>query len=346
MQALFSFATLLLPCVLAFFRTRGEQTIVELALRQQLATYAQARPRPRLTSLDRAFWVALHQLWPRWKEVLVIVKPETVIRWHRKGFRLYWRALSRRGPGRPRVPQEVRELIRRLAFENGWGARKIQAELSKLGFAIGLATVSRYLPKRPDPEGSQRWMTFLRNHQDAIAAMDFCIVPSVSFRVLYVWFVIDHGRRRLIHFNVTKHPSARWVIQQLREAFPSERIPRYLLLNRDSIFSAEVADAIRSFGIDPMRTAYRSPWQNPIAERWVGTCRRELLDHVIVFGEHHLRRLLAEYVAYYNAERVHTRLADSPESRPTDTRPSLSASVVGLPRVGGLHHRYVWTDAA
>jgi len=286
MQALLSFAMLLLHCVLAFFRSRGKQAIVELALRQQLAAYAQARPRPRFTSLDRAFWVALLRLWPRWKEVLVVVKPETVIRWHRKGFRLYWRALSRRGPGRPRIPQEVRELIRRLEFENGWGARKIQGELSKLGFAVGLATVSRYLPRRPpDPGRRQRWMTFLRNHQDAIAAMDFCIVPTVSFQLLYVWFVIDHGRRRLIHFNVTKHPSARWVIQQLREAFPFERTPRYLLFDRDSIFSAKVVGAIRSFGIDPVRTAYRSPWQNAIAERWVGTCRRELLDHVIVFGE-------------------------------------------------------------
>ena len=187
MQALVSFAMLLPLCVLAFFRTRREQAVVELALRQQLAAYAQARPRPRLTSLDRAFWVALHQLWPRWKEVLVIVKPDTVIRWHRKGFRLYWRPLSRRGPGRPRIPQEVRELIHRLALENGWRARKIQGELSKLGFAIPLATVSRYLPKRlPDPGRSQRWMTFLRNHKDAIAAVDFCIVPTASFQLLYV----------------------------------------------------------------------------------------------------------------------------------------------------------------
>jgi transposase InsO family protein len=347
MQALLRFATLLVRCVLAFFRSRREQAIVELALRQQLATYAQARPKPRLTSLDRVFWVALHRLWPRWKEVLVIVKPETVIRWHRKGFRLYWQALSRRGPGRPRVPQEVRELIRRLAFENGWGARKIQGELSKLGFTMSLATVSRYLPKRlPDPGHRQRWITFLRNHQDAIAAMDFCIVPTVSFQLLYVWFVIDHGRRRLIHFNVTTNPSARWVIQQLREAFPSDSTPRYLLFDRDSIFSAEVVAAIRSFGIDPVRTAYRSPWQNPVAERWVGTCRRELLDHVIVFGERHLRHLLADYVAYYNAERVHTRLGDSPEGRPAKPRPSPAASVVGLLRVGGLHHRYAWAEAA
>jgi transposase InsO family protein len=347
MQALLRFATLLLRCVLAFFRGRGEQAIVELALRQQLATYAQARPRPKLTSLDRAFWVALHRLWPRWKEVLVIVKPETVVRWHRKGFRLYWRALSQRGTGRPCISQEVRELIRRLAFENGWGARKIHGELSKLGFTISLATVSRYLPKRPPDLGRrQRWITFLRNHQDAIAATDFFIVPNVSFQLLYVWFLIDHRRRRLIHFNVTTNPSARWVIQQLREAFPSDRTPRYLLLDRDSIFSPEVMAAIRGFGIDPMRAAYRSPWQNAIAERWVGTCRRELLDHVIVFGERHLRRLLADYVAYYNAERVHTRLGDSPKGRPIETRPSPTARLVALPRVGGLHHRYVWAEAA
>ena len=168
----------------------------------------------------------------------------------------------------------------------------------------------------------------------------------MSFQLLDVWFVIEHGRRRLIHFNVTSNPSACWVIQQLREACPGASTPRFLLLDRDSIFSPEVMGAIRSFGIDPVRTAYRSPWQNAIAERWIGTCRRELLDHVIVFGERHLRRLLAEYVAYYNAERVHTRLADSPEVRPIETRLSPAARVVGVPRVGGLHHRYVWAEAA
>jgi hypothetical protein len=191
--------------------------VVELALRQQLAVYAQARPRPRLTSLDRAFWLALQRFWPRWKEVLVVVKPETVVRWHRQGFRLYWRALSRRGPGRPRIPRELRELIHRLALENGWGARKIQGELEKLGFSIGLATVSRYLPKRaPDPGHQQRWTTFLLNHQDAIAAMDFFVVPTLRFQLLYVWFIIDHARRRVIHFNVTPNPTSSWVIQQLR----------------------------------------------------------------------------------------------------------------------------------
>ena len=176
--------------------------------------------------------------------------------------------------------------------------------------------------------------------------MDFCVVPNVSFQLLYVWLAIDHGRRRLIHFNATSNPSARWMIQQLREAFPGASTPRYHLLDRDSIFSGEVVAAIRSFGIDPVRTAYRTPWQNAIAERWVGTCRRELLDHVIVFGERHLRRLLADYVAYYNAERVHTRFGDSPEGRPIETRPSSAARVVSLPRVGGLHHRYAGAKAA
>jgi transposase InsO family protein len=176
--------------------------------------------------------------------------------------------------------------------------------------------------------------------------MDFFILPTVSFQLLYVWFVIDHGRRRLIHFNVTSNRSARWVVRQVREAFSGASIPRYPVLDRESIFSGEVVAAIRSFGIDPVRTAHRSPWQNPVAERWIGTCRRELLDHVIVFGERHLRRLLADYVAYYISKRVHTHLGDSPEGRPTEIRPSPAASVVGLLRVGGLHHRYVWAEAA
>jgi transposase InsO family protein len=347
MQVWLRFASALLHSVLALFRGRSEQAVVELALRQQLAVYAQRRPRPRFTATDRAFWLALRRLWPRWREVLVVVQPETVVRWHRKGFRFYWRALSRRGPGRPRIPQEVRGLIRRMARDNGWGARKIQAELEKLGIPVGLATVSRYLPKpAPDPGHQQRWTTFLRNHKDGLAAMDFFVVPTVRFQLFYVWFVIGHGRRRVLHFNITTHPAASWVIQQLREAFPEARVPRFLLYDGDSIFSAEVTAAIRRFEIEPVRAAYRSPWQNAFAERWGGTCRRELLDHVIVLGEGHLRRLLGDYVAYYNAERVHTRLRDAPMGRPTETRPSPHAKVVGLPRVGGLHHRYAWEEAA
>jgi hypothetical protein len=264
-QVWLRFASALLHSVLALFRGRSEQVVVELALRQQLAIYAKARSGPQLTAMDRAFWLALRRFWPRWKEVLVVVKPDTVVRWHRKGFRLYWRALSQRQPGRPRIPQEVRDLIRRLARENGWGARKIQAELEKLGFPVGLATVSRYLPKRaPAPGHQQRWATFLRNHKDGIAAMDFFVVPTVRFQLLYVWFVIGHGRRWIIHFNITAHPAASWVIQQLREALPFDRAPGFLLYDRDSISSTQVAAAIRSFGAEPVRTAYGSSWQNAI----------------------------------------------------------------------------------
>ena len=347
MLALLNLTTLLLRCTAAFFRSHNEQAIVELTLRQQLATYTLTGSKPNIMPLDRALWVALSRFWPRWKDTLVIVKPDTVIRWHRKGFRLYWRAISKRGPGRPPISEELQALIRQLAGENGWGARKIQAELGKLGFTASLATVSRYLPKRaPDRGKQQRWMTFLHNHKDVIAAMDFFVIPTVGFRLLTIWFIIDHGRRRIIHFNVTTNPSEQWVIQQLRESFPFDSAPRYLIYDNDSIFSDKVTEAIKYLGIEPKRTAYRSPWQNGTAERWVGSARRELLDHVIVVNEQYLQRLLRDYIAYYNADRVHTRLRDAPERRSVDVRPTLDARVVGSPRVGGLHHRYTWREAA
>jgi transposase InsO family protein len=347
MRSLVIFAISLLRCLLALFRNRQDQAIVELALRQQLAVYAQSRPRPRLSPLDRAFWVVLSQLWPRWKDHLVVVRPETVVRWHRQGFRRYWRSISTPGPGRPPISREVQELIVRMATENAWRARKIQAELSKLGIRVSLATVSRYVPRpKPDPTQQQRWMTFLRNHKDVIAGMDFFVVPTVRFRLLWVWFAIDHGRRKILHFNVTENPNARWVIQQLRETFPEEPSHRFVIYDNDSIFSAAVTHAIDSFDICPKRTAFRSPWQNGTAERFVGSVRRELLDHVVVFNEDHLRGLLREYVDYYNAERVHTSIGDAPNGRPVEVRASSCSKVIGLPRVGGLHHRYRWREAA
>ena len=261
----------LLRCFLALFRTHEEQAIVELALRQQLAVYAQKRPRPKLSPLDRAFWVALSRLWPRWKNHLVVVRPETVVRWHRQGFRRYWRSISTPGPGRPPLSKK-RKLIVRMATENRWRARKIQAELTKLGIRVSLATVSRYLPKtQPDPKQQQRWMTFLRNHKDVIAGMDFFVVPTVRFRLLYVWFVIDHGRRRILHFNVTTHPTARWVIQQLRETFPEEPtapIPglrqRRDLLSRGHPGDRELPDLAQTDGVP-----------KSLAERHRRTSRRQ-----------------------------------------------------------------------
>jgi transposase InsO family protein len=234
-----------------------------------------------------------------------------------------------------------------MATENAWRARKIQAELSKLGIRVSLATVSRYVPRpKPDPTQQQRWMTFLRNHKDVIAGMDFFVVPTVRFRLLWVWFAIDHGRRKILHFNVTENPNARWVIQQLRETFPEEPSHRFVIYDNDSIFSAAVTHAIDSFDICPKRTAFRSPWQNGTAERFVGSVRRELLDHLVVFNEDHLRGLLREYVDYYNAERVHTSIGDAPNGRPVEFRSSSCSKVIGFPRVGGLHHRYRWREAA
>jgi putative transposase len=347
MKAILQFLVLVVRCAPALIRSRSDQAIVELTLRQQVAVYALKKPRPRITPLDRAFWVALFQFWPRWRNTLVIVKPSTVIGWHRNGFRLYWRWISRRPPGRPRTSKELRALIRRFALENGWGARKIHAELQKLGFTVSLATVSRYLPKnRPDHSKQQRWMTFLRNHKHDIAAMDFFVVPTIRFRLLYVWFVIDHERRKIIHFGVTANPTSPWVIQRLREAFPYETTSDYLIFDNDTIFSRKVTEAIESLGIGPKRTAFRSPWQNGTAERWVGSYKRELIDHVIVMNEDHLHRLVRDYVDYYNAERVHTVLRDAPDGRPAEDRPSANSKVIGLPRVGGLHHRYTWKTAA
>jgi transposase InsO family protein len=189
-------------------------------------------------------------------------------------------------------------------------------------------------------------MAFLRNHRDVIAGMDFFVVPTVRFTLLYAWFVLDHGRRRVLHFNVTCHPTAQWVIQQLRETFPDHPAHRYLVLDNDAIFAAEVVRTIARFGIHPQRTAPQNPWQNGTAERFVGTVRRELLDHVVVLSEDHLRRLLREYVEYYNTERVHTSIQDAPEGRAVQEQPSRRAKVIGLPRVGGLHHRYTWSEAA
>jgi putative transposase len=204
------------------------------------------------------------------------------------------------------------------------------------------------MPRKPtDPDQVQRWVAFLRNHRDAIAAMDFFVVPTISLRLLYGFFVIEHGRRQVLHFNATFNPTAAWVIQQLREAFPHDRAPKHLIFDRDSIFSRAVVAFINTMGTKPCRTSFRSPWQNPVAERWVGSCRRDLLDHVVVFHALHLVRLVRAYLGYYHDDRTHLGLdKDTPTVRPVTPRPSPTAEVVTLPRVGGLHHRYEWRDAA
>jgi putative transposase len=341
-----------IAALLSGFRSQSGLMIENLALRQQLSTVLLKR-RPRIRLVDRLFWVLLRRVWPRWSDAIVIVKPATVISWHRAGFALYWKWLSKRSrsPGRVLVGREVRDLVRRMARENGWGAPRIHGELLKLGFTVSERTVSRYLRRLGSwPERGQSWLTFLRNHREVIVAMDFFTVPTATFRVLYVWFAIRHARREIVHWSVTESPTAPWVVQQLREAFPFDDAggrARYLVLDRDSIFSAAVVAAIESAGLEPTRTSYQSPWQNGVAERFVGTVRRELLDHAIILDDEHLRRLLSEYLDYYRADRTHLGVEkDAPVARPVEPRPAGASTVQARRRVGGLYHWYQWAATA
>ena len=341
---------LVFGALVSALRSRRDLVLENLVLKQQLAAYKVRGRRPRIRVCDRVFWVLLRRLWTRWSDALVIVKPDTVVRWHRAGFRVFWSWISRRRgcQGRPAVDAEVRELIRRMAVDNNWGAPRIHGELRMLGFDVSERTVSRYLRVlHRRPEARQSWTTFLHNHPELIAAMDLFVVFTATFRLLYVFLVIQHGRRQIMHFGVTEHPTAAWVSQQLREAFPFESAPKYLIFDRDSTFGAEVVRAVKGMGIAPTRTSYSAPWQNGLLERWIGCARQEMLDHVIVKDECHLRRLLGEYVAYHHHDRTHCGLGkQTPMRRAQQPKPSPDAKVVALPRVGGLHHRYEWRDAA
>jgi putative transposase len=267
-----------------------------------------------------------------------VMKPETVIGWHRRGFRLFWTWKSRRPTGRPGVSEEIRALIRELSSANPlWGAPRIHGELQKLGISVSQSSVAKYM-RRHRTSPSQSWRTFLTNHAGQITAADFFVVPTVTFRVLFVLVVLAHDRRRIVHTAVTAHPTAAWTAQQLRNAFPDDQAPRYLLHDGDGAFVA-VATTIAHMNIDAVRTAPRSPWQNAYVERVIGSIRRECLDHVIVLNEVGLQRVLARYGAYYMRCRTHLALAKgSPEPRAVQ-RPS-AGRIVATPEVGGLHHRY------
>ena len=254
-----------------------------------------------------------------------------------------WLSRHRSRAGRKCVSKELRELIFRMVAENPtWGAPRIHGELKMLGFDISQRTVLRWMRKAPrSPEPAKRWTAFLSNHREAIAAMDFFAVPTLTFGVLYCFFVISHDWRRILHCNVTQHPTSAWTIQQLCEAFPYDSAPHYLIFDRGSQFNEELIDTVKMFGIQPERTSFRSPWQNGVAERWVGNCRRDLLDHVIVVNERHLKRLMNEYVRYYHEDRTHLALAkETPAGHVTEENPDASSKVKSMPRLGGLHHRY------
>jgi transposase InsO family protein len=309
-------------------------------LRQQLAVIEQGSKRPRLRNRDRVFWAWLSWPWPNWRSVLVIVQPATVIRWHKEGFRLYWRWKSRsRKSGRPKIDAEIRKLIRRMSTENPtWGTPRIRSELCLLGYEASKATVDRYRMRHRKPP-SQSWRTFLDNHVRDIVAVDFFTVPTATFRILFCFIVLHHHRRMVVHFNVTAHPTAEWTAQQVIEAFPENSAPRFLLRDRDSIYGEFFRQRVKHMGIEQVVIAYRSPWQNPHCERLVGSIRRECLDHVIVINERHLRRILSDYFRYYHESRTHLSL-DRNSPNPRDIEPPERGRVIAIPQVGGLRHRY------
>src|SRR5215469_10725309 len=267
----------------AAFKSRAALQLENLALRHQLGVLHRSVKRPKLTPPDRVLWVWLCAVWNDWRSVLVIVKPDTVIAWHRKSFRLFWTWKVRRGqPGRPAVPKEVRDLIHRLSRENVlWGAPRIHGELLKLGIDIGETSVGKYMPRRRQPP-SQTWRTFLENHFKTMVSVDFFTVPTIRFQVLYVLLVLAHDRRRIVHFNVTAHPTAEWTTQQLREAFLFDQVPKYLLRDRDRIFGGEFRKKVSEFGIEEMLGAPGVPQKRAYIERVIGTIRRECLDHLIM----------------------------------------------------------------
>ena len=306
---------------------------------QQINVLRRAAPRrPHVSGLDRLIFVSLYRLFPSVRDALAVVTPETVIRWHRAGFRTYWRWKSRTRGGRPKLSPEIRQLIRDMSFANPlWGAPRIHGELLKLGIDVGQTSVAKYMARRRGPP-SQGWKTFIRNHADGIAAMDLFVVPTISFRLVYGLLILRHDRRRLLWLGATAHPTAEWIARQFTEACGWENTPRYILRDRDGIYGAVFTRRLRAMGIRDRPTSPRSPWQNGCAERLIGSIRRECIDHIVVLGERHLRYVLQSYMTYYNETRTHLSLnKDAPVPRPAQ----ILGSILGVPILGGLHHQYV-----
>jgi putative transposase len=326
--------------VASHFQSRWAMQLKILALQHQLAVYKQTVSRPKLRPSDRLLWAWLSRLWPGWQQALAFVQPRTVLIWQKKRFRDYWRSLSQKSqPGRPAIAQEVRELIRDMWRSNPtWGSPRIVGELRKLGINVAKSTVEKYRPRVRKPS-SPTWKTFLNNHVHDIVACDFFLVPTATCRVLFVFIMLAHERRRIVHFNVTEHPTAQWTAQQIVEAFPWDTVPRYLFRDRDSIYSMAFQHRIKHIGIEEVKIAPRSPWQNPYCGRLIGSIRRDVLDHVIVLNDQHLRRVLTAYISYYHRFRTHLSLdMDCPQTRAVE--PPEVGKVMALPEVGGLHHHY------
>jgi putative transposase len=319
-------------------RDRQALLVENLLLRHQLAVTLRSRPRPQLRSRDRLLWVVARRLCPAWRQHLMLVSPETVIRWHRRGWRLFWTWRSRQPGGRPRLDAEVRDLIATMSRDNPlWGTERLRGELLKLGIAVSNRSIRRYRWRRPVRSPSQTWRTFLANHRPQIWAADLFTVPTLTFRTLYVLVFIAHDRRQLLHVTVTAHPTAAWIWRQFLQATPWGTTPKYLLRDRDGVYGPEFARRLRALGTQTLLTPFRAPRANAVAERVIGTLRRECLDHLIVVNEQHLRAILNEFVAYYNADRPHRTLQLEPPV------PTIRADTGGIhcrPVLGGLHHAY------
>jgi transposase InsO family protein len=330
---------LIWAAVVGLFRPQAALKAEVLILRHQLNVLRRRSPkRMAFNCIDRLVFARLYGLAPQVLDALKIVKPETVIRWHRAGFRAYWRRKSRPRGGRRRTPPEIQQLIRDMSIANQlWGAPRVHGELLKLGIDVGQTTVAKYMAKRRRPP-SQGWRTFLHNHADGIASMDLFVVPTISFRLLYGLLILRQGRRQIVWFGVTTHPTAEWIARQLTEAYAWSAVPRYIIRDRDAVYGGIFMRRLQAMGIRDRPTAAQSPWQNGCAERLIGSIRRDCLDYVVVFGERHLRHLLESYQRYYNEARTHLSLdKDAPVSRAVEA----DGSIIAKPHLGGLHHQYV-----
>ncbi len=329
-------------------RSKPALVVENALLRQQLIILRRSVKRPRCTSTDRALLVLLAGRLPAWRQALLIIQPDTLLRWHRQLFSAFWRRKSRATPPahRPPLAPETIALIRELAAANRtWGAERIRGELLKLNLPVAKSTIQRYVrDARPPRRAGQTWATFLRNHAGDIWACDFLPVTDLLFRQVYAFFVVELASRRVVHLGVTRHPTDAWVAQQLREATPFDQRPRYLLRDNDDKYGAQFARVVATTGIKELRTAYRAPRENATCERFLGSVRRECLDHLLVRSETHLRRILREYVAYYNHARPHQGLAQRvPDTLEAGTsRVGRGGSVRAVPVLGGLHHAYQW----
>jgi transposase InsO family protein len=319
------------------FKSRSRLGAENLFLRHQLnIALRRAPPRLRLHGSDRALLVWLTRLWPNLLGAGQVVQPETILRWHRSGFKAFWRWKSRKRAGRPKIDRGLRDLIRRMSRENVlWGAPRIHGELLMLGFQVAQSTVSKYMVRGQNPP-SQTWKTFLQNHAETIAAIDMCVVPTLTFDLLFAVLVMTHGRRQLLWFEVTRHPTAEWLAQQITEASPWTSAPAYLVRDNDHAYGHIFTSRVRVMGIRDRPISPKSPGQNGIAERLIGTVRRECLDSILIFGESHLRRALASYAVYYNQTRTHLALQkDAPLRRAVQR----SGAIVAIPILAGLHHQ-------